>query len=700
MRVLAGVAVLLATWVVLALWLVPAAIRAAYAGTGPGLLNGIITGQSEHPVETYLSYWYRNARLLTWGLLGLLLATGLTYRYREEVGRSLRRALTWTIPPARDPAKPLDIIALALASGITFGVLEWLVVLGRRSLTDWVGESYSPDAFWMVPAGSGGAFLVPGALVACLAAGFRTGDFRRFILFLCIAVGVKGLVTTAFGAMLHPGAVLLLALGLALQGARRFGPSSDRHRLPVRGAAVGLSLAVMLLAVGRSVAMKGSEHFRSSRLPAPLPGAPNVLLIVLDVVRSTDMSLYGYERPTTPFLDRWAQGGVTFDNAIAPAPWTLPSHAALFSGIVHRPASWQSPIRWKGPVLAEVLGGLGYVTGGFMANLYYGGEHYGLQRGFIHYEAFPRDMKVLLQGAWVTRRVHRLIRSRLDPGPRRPIYKTAGQVNDDALAWVDGRDADAQRPFFAFLNYIDAHEPYVPPAPFNHRFARPGAQVALGGTGHTYGAAEVEDLRSSYDGSIAYMDSELERLFGQLEKRGLLDNTLVIVTSDHGEEFLEHGVMGHSHSLFLPALRVPLVIRDPARVPAGIRVPRTVGLTDIPATIVQLIGADSTSPFPGQSLAPLWSGDSAGRSPGVIYSETMAKPYGLPDRYPNARGGIQSIVAIRWHYIRYVDGREQLFDVLDDPLERTDLAKEPAGRALLPGLRAMLQASQPDTLTR
>ncbi|MGD8278839.1 MAG: sulfatase [Gemmatimonadota bacterium] len=697
-RVLAGVTAFLALWAVLALWIVPVAIRSAYEGTGPGILNGVITGQSRHPVESYLAYWSRIARLLTYGLFSVLLLIGLTWRFRVLLGRFLRPLTVRLFPPGPDPAKPLDLVAIAVSSGVVFGLLEWLVVLGRRALTDWVGEHYSSDLFWMAPAASGAVFLLLGVLVAAIAAGFRGRDFRPVTVFLCVAIGFRGLIATGFGATIHPAAALLLALGLAWQTARRSGPRLARQGSRIRRAALALGVGVVVLGVGRPVVLKAGERFHLRRMPAAPAGAPNVLLIVLDVVRSVDMSLYGYERPTTPFLERWALGGVTFDRAIAPSPWTLPSHAALFSGIVHRPASWQSPVRWRGPVLAGALDRLGYATGGFMANLYYGGEYFGLQRGFAHYESFPRDLNVLLQSAWVTRRLSRRVRNRRDTGPRRPIYKTAGDVNDDLLDWLDGSGRDSRRPFFAFLNYIDAHEPYTPPAPFDHRFAGAGAAVGLAAPGHSYDAAEVADLRASYDGSIAYEDSELERLFGQLEERGLLDNTLVIVTADHGEEFLEHGVMGHSHSLFFPALHVPLVIRQPGHVPEGVRIGETVGLTDIPATIFDLIGAAASAPFPGQSLTPLWGDDPAGRPPGTIYSETIAKPYGLPESYPNAQGGIQSVVWTRWHYIRYVDGHEQLFDVVNDPFEERDQARAPEMRDLLAGLRAKLEASQPDAL--
>jgi len=356
-----------------------------------------------------------------------------------------------------------------------------------------------------------------------------------------------------------------------------------------------------VLGIGQRLWLGARRALATARLGAAPADAPNVLLIILDTVRGANLSLYGYPRPTTPALERWGAAGVTFDRALATAPWTLPSHGTLFTGRLGSElgGDWLRPVRIGQASLAQLFYRRGYATAGFVGNLVYASYESGLTPGFIRYEDYPISWhQVLLHSPLVQTGLARALGQsrglrdawralrRLDLQiKRRPAseYKAAGGITDAFLAW---QRETAGRPFFAFLNYFDAHDPHRAPADLLARFA---------------GTGTAEDR---YDAAIAYLDRELDRLFAELARRGVLDRTIVVVTSDHGEQFGEHGLRGHANSLYLPVLEVPLMLRYPARVPAGRRVTQAVSLRDLPATILDLAGAGGVAPLlPGTSLA-------------------------------------------------------------------------------------------------
>ncbi len=201
------------------------------------------------------------------------------------------------------------------------------------------------------------------------------------------------------------------------------------------------------------------------------------MLIVLDTVRAASTSLHGYELPTTPALERLAREGVMFPRAIAPAPWTLPSHASMFTGRWPHTLStgpW-SPLDATYPTLAEYLRDRGYETAGFVANREYCGHEFGLSRGFVHYEDYRSTPG---QAALYTSPGHTAMQ-KLPLVQALQTYdnlgrKSAEQLTADFLRWQGRRAGDA--PFFAFLNYWDAHDPYTPPRSYARRFAPPGSR--------------------------------------------------------------------------------------------------------------------------------------------------------------------------------------------------------------------------------
>jgi arylsulfatase A-like enzyme len=477
---------------------------------------------------------------------------------------------------------------------------------------------------------------------------------------------------------------------------------------------VNLSLPVLAailatlvsLDVGREVL---SEQRTLARLPAPRSRAPNVLFIVLDTVRAESLSLHGYARDTSPHLRRLASAGVRFDRARAAASWTLPSHASMFTGRWPHELSARTnrPLDATFPTLAEYLRDHGYATAGFVANTFFCNHWYGLSRGFLHYEDTAVTFIEILRSSGAGRRLVKhtglLARNRPDAYFQR---KDAPTINRELLRWLDHRSDD--RPFLAFLNYYDAHDPYMTPVEPARRFGlRPSsaADIALLEGWHRAGgrkrtAREVQLARDCYDDCIAYLDEQLGSLLAALEARALLKNTVVVVTSDHGEEFGEREQrFGHGQSLHHEVTHVPLLITAPARVPGGQVVREVVSLRDLSATIVDLLDLEEGSPFPGRSLAPSWSGrrlPADGPGPAEVLSEIVDREPNMP---PDWRPPC-ALVAGEMLYMRNSDGREELYNLAADPAETVNLMASGALRTDLPRCRTALSRLVPDAAVR
>jgi arylsulfatase A-like enzyme len=269
-------------------------------------------------------------------------------------------------------------------------------------------------------------------------------------------------------------------------------------------------------------------------------------------------------------------------------------------------------------------------------------------------------------------------------------------INDAFLAWLV---EDDRRPFFAMLNYFDAHEPYLPREPFTEHFGPDGRNKSLIGFTRARQAKRWDKREApgeaplelqAYEAAIAYMDRAVGHLFDALSRRGLLDQTIVIVTSDHGEQFGEHGQFDHANSLYRTALEVPLFILDP-RSTKSVVVADPVSLRDLAATMLDL--AMGASVLPGASLRPLMNGE---HHVEVSPALSSLSPFPRPVPYvPIARGEMSSVITSRWHYILNGDGREELFDVTMAADQEEDLAASPGHASVLESLRALVQSSRP-----
>jgi arylsulfatase A-like enzyme len=242
----------------------------------------------------------------------------------------------------------------------------------------------------------------------------------------------------------------------------------------------------------------------------------------------------------------------------------------------------------------------------------------------------------------------------------------AATIVDRMLRW---QQTVGDRRFFAMLNLFDAHDPYEPPSAWRGRF---GAD---------------DDHRANYDACIAYMDSQLGRLFAELRRRGVLDRTVVIVTADHGELFGEHGMLQHSEFLYLNSIHVPLLVRYPGHVPAGRAVDTPVSLDRLPATVLDLLG-DRSGAMPGLSLRAAWEG-TADTSSHYAVSWIEQVPWG--SRTPAAIGPVTSVVDSEWHWLLNADGRQELFHYRDDRTELRDQAGDPSRGPTMLALRAVAE---------
>ncbi len=543
---------------------------------------------------------------------------------------------------------------------------------------------------WMAPVALTLLLAVPAVLLAL------AGRVKEELLSLRVVVGVLAFFCCASLFYIYPRlydiAVVILAAGVAVQAGRMAHAHSQRFLGLVRRSATWMAAAVVLAAVAINVGGLLRERVRLGALPPVSSDAPNVLLLILDTVRASNMSLYGYSRETTPNIDRFAERAVTFDFAIATSPWTLPSHVSMFTGRLpyEFTSNFLVPYGGEHTTIAEFLSERGYVTTGVVGNLVYCTEEANITGGFLHYEDHQIVASEFLKSFALGRRLDR-------SGFLHDLYshydafgdKDAAEVTNEFTSWLDERPRD--RPFFAFLNYMDAHEPYLPPARFVEEFgtdtprrnelntyllrwaARPGRELMP--------PEEVAAEEAAYDGTIAFVDEQVGALLDALRSQGLSDNTVIIIASDHGEQFGEHGLHVHGNSLFLPNLHVPLLVAYGDRLPAGTRVGTPVSIRDIPATVMSLIGMEDAGPFTGKSLERYWTSGAD--------SQQVLEP--VFSQLTDIRGAptMKSLILGRYHYIWGENRVELLFDIEDDPAETTSLITR-ENRELVTRMRRLL----------
>jgi len=568
-----------------------------------------------------------------------------------------------------------------------------VLMLGLRKFFFQQPVNRGLDVIWMAPLSYIPFFVIPGLTLFVLSLWIPTlGSITIYTFTFAVIAFFSVLLTVP---EVHLIAAVILSIGLAVQATRQVGRRVDGFCAGVKR----ILGSMILLIIGLAVIVQGyrwtAEQRALTQLPTPAPQSVNVLVIVLDTVRAQNLSLYGYARPTTPHLEQWAKTGVVFQRAFSTAPWTLPSHASIFTGRWPHElsAGWFKPLDRSYPTLAEVLAAHGYLTAGFVANIYpFVTSEYGLGRGFVHYEDYPVSVGQLFASSSLFRKIADSPKLRSLIGYHDHIpRKNAEEINEAFLTWLSDV---GKRPFFAFLNYFDAHDPYLPPPPFDTKFGPNHTRKYPQRFFRKVLPDEQQAWLDAYDGTIAYLDHHLDGLLRSLSDQGVLKNTVVIITSDHGEEFGEHGVFGHGNSVYWQGLHVPLLILYPPSLPSGKLIHSPVSLRDVPATIMDLIKLGPTS-FPGNSLSRFWNrGETNVSIEGepVLSEVTPAGLTFLPTWYPITKGSMNSLVVGHHHYIENGDGTGELYNFDDDPLEQHNLARSTEGRQLLLTFRAHLRS--------
>lgn len=326
---------------------------------------------------------------------------------------------------------------------------------------------------------------------------------------------------------------------------------------------------------------------------------PNILLIGIDSLLSTHMSCYGYGRQTTPHMDRFAEGGVLFENTFSPNVPTTPGYACMLTGMDIFSTQCVA-LRHKGPLtpevqtLPEILRKEGYNTTcvGFTGNP--------ASRGFDTYLDYP---------SW--------------GDSSEGCLPKAENLNAVTIPELD-RLARSEKPFFVLLRHMDPHSPYLPPSPYDRAFYH-GDPCDPKNTSMDpvkafkpfwdyfaswmpAGITDKDHVIAQYDGAIAYMDACIQALFTQLETLGILDHTIVVINSDHGETLYDHDCYFDHHGMYDVTLKVPLIIRYPRKLPAGLRVPGFNQHMDLVPTLLELAGIKSEITFDGRSLMALVKG--------------------------------------------------------------------------------------------
>jgi len=391
----------------------------------------------------------------------------------------------------------------------------------------------------------------------------------------------------------------------------------------------------------------------------PRPSArtkPNLLLVTLDTTRADHLGCYGARSAGTPNLDRVARDGVLVERALAVAPITLPSHASILTALYPPRHGVRDNGDFRIPdsvtTLAEHLKAQEYRTAAIVGS-YMLSSVFGVAQGFDVFDEPRQGQATVPAGAAVRF--------------REILERRASEVTDAAISALSRL---GEGPFFLWVHYYDPHADYRPPPPFAERFEG-----------------------SPYDGEIAYMDAEFGRLLGELERRDLLEKTLVVVVGDHGESLGEHGERTHGLLVYESTLRVPLLLRGPGLVPKGRRLPIAVSVADIAPTVLDLVGLPGLPGAQGRSFAEAVRAGAGGPAR-PIYSESLL---------PELAYGWARLLAVERQGLKFIEAPEpELYDLAEDPSESRNLAPErpqevATFRALLEELVAGFGRAEPSS---
>ena len=415
---------------------------------------------------------------------------------------------------------------------------------------------------------------------------------------------------------------------------------------------------------------------------------PNIVFVLIDTLRADRLSCCGYRKRTSPNMDKLAESGLLFENAIVSAPWTLPSHASLFTGLLpseHGATDENLYLRDDVPTLAELLSEMGYCTVAHATGNGWLSNDTNLMRGFCHfygptYHAPPRVL-----GSRLLRKIRWKVRTTLKLDTKHRFTSAL-----DAIEGYLNVYQKKAEPLFFFLHLMETHMPYRPSQKAMKKFGLdkvdPDLIIYLQEKFREYRTApekmtdeQLKILSDMYDACIATVDSRLNRLFRLVRNREHRENTILVVTSDHGEQVGEHGIVNHWMSLYDVLLRVPLIIWGAGKLGEGIRVSQQVQHKDLFYTLLDIAGYDGTKVNGEIIKSKSFIEMAAGTSPFPEYTfaqQAYAKmtlehirKYNPSFNNETLVSPKQAVRTNRFKYIKYGTGNEELFDIRSDPQE-------------------------------
>jgi arylsulfatase A-like enzyme len=514
--------------------------------------------------------------------------------------------------------------------------------------------------------------------------------------------------------------VIVAAILAAFFLARRYNRNSQRlsQSVSTNLGSCMLWLSAIVVLLGCHVFLKQQPILSgprpSSAIEARAAGHPNVILISMDTVRADHLSVYGYARDTSPVLQEFARHATVFTNAISAGDMTLTSHASMFTGMYgsQHGAHWQLgknrdgvamgdevglPLPENRLTLATILSRKGYRTAGIVANTTYLQHAFHLDHGFQYYDQpYPKLFFDRRDPFYLRTDLARFLGHFSPHAISDLAYLRAAEVNDKAFELLTKTKGEG-RPLFLFLNYMDAHHPYFPPPPYDVKYrGRDKTFSAI-----RYRALEFQVLSrvrnytdadrkrdfSQYDGGIAYLDAQLGQLFGKLKELGLWDNSLIIVTSDHGQSFGEKQLVAHGSSVYQEQVHVPLIIKYPGTAD-GQKREDLASHVDILPTVLDTLGFQYPALLPGRSLR------TAPGLPITVISESFPCDL-LANLNPRFRRTERAAFFGPFKLIIATNGEREFYDLSQDPFEQRNLyaSRLPMADRLEDGLRRWIAAS-------
>jgi len=584
-------------------------------------------------------------------------------------------------------------IWFGLLSGLVEGIL--FLALHQNNLLTWRLQNRAIwfETLWIAPLADLAIFFLAGVFLALAGWVFPQKYIKTVVWFTNIFLAVFAWISIILFGRISVEAIIILSAGISAQVFNKIinnvnlVSSKTQKSLPWL---VGLTIGLVVVIQGGGWL---NEKVQTSQLPDNTTEPPNIIVIVIDTLRADHLSSYGYQHNTSPFIDGLAKEGVLFENAISASSWTQPSHASMLTGrYTYEHQAETKPLDDTYPTIGEVMKTNGYRTGAFSANTLFFTRRQGFGRGFLHFEDNYKSVPDMFLNSSIYGFLFDFYGLRkvlkYEGVPTRVI---ASDINESVLNWID---LDTDSPFFVFMNYFDVHDPYTPPEPYRSRFStvqNPGGLIN-GFVDRYRPTLSPEQLKSeidAYDGAIFYVDDQIKSLFDELEQRGLLNNTVVFITADHGESLGEHDILQHGASLYLQEIRVPMIIWGPKYVPAGKNIGVPMSTTSLPVTILSLINAVH-NPFPEPSLTLLMQDDATPKDWISPISE-VAQYSGAAEQNPSTHGAMKSVIGNDEQYIVHEKFGEELYDWREDPQETDNLITNPSSQVVVERYREYLK---------